>query len=93
VSFCQIALALLLAKASSYLKIKVHQLFQMTQPIVAKNCFAVLQTSWDVSFLHIVKDCLVPTASVQAAWANKKYHCYHILPSNMVMLVKKTVTK
>ncbi|KAF8477996.1 hypothetical protein DFH94DRAFT_634277 [Russula ochroleuca] len=32
-------------------------------------------------------------SGAQVAWANRKYHRYHILPPDMVVLVKETVSK
>jgi hypothetical protein len=32
-------------------------------------------------------------SGAQATWANKKYHSHHVLPPDMVVLVKETVPK
>jgi hypothetical protein len=51
--------------------------------------FVDLQTGLCASFQPIYQG----LSGAQAAWANKKYHRYHILPSNMVVFVKETITE
>ena len=42
---------------------------------------------------HFISAYCQGLSGAQAAWANKKYHGHHILPPEMIALMKETIPK